>query len=531
MNLIDDTDVLIVGAGPSGLMMACQLAIRNISFRIIDKNEDHTTQSRALVIQARSMEIFDQMGIVKKAHQQGQIVKAIGAFFNGRKIFRVVVNNLGQGLTKFPYLFMLEQSRTEAILIDFLKEYGYEVERNVELKNFTQNKNEVVAVLALPGDREQTIKARYLIGADGAHSIVREKLNIPFSGKTYEQSLFVLDCKAEVDIPQDEMYIAFGTESIGGFFPLTNGRWRILGTIPKEKNEKDTIIFQDIENNFGTRISMKVRIYDPQWIAIYHSHHRYASVFHKGRCFIVGDAAHIHSPIGAQGMNTGLQDAYNLAWKLALVLMRRTKNSLLDTYTQERIVTARNLVRSTDRAFNLVSSESRLLKIFRLYIIPIILRLGLPLFNHLKFLPEMLFKMVSEIGIDYRRSTLSQNASFGKFSCHAPKPGHRLPFISFKGDTYDDEMNIQDRVRSMYFCLLVFKGNVPDEISSTVKNLKDVIKAEIIPLTDQTKAVYKKFGIVHSGCYLIRPDMYIAYRSQGFDGHHFYEYLASFMQL
>jgi len=530
VNLIDDTDVLIVGAGPSGLMMACQLAIRNISFRIIDKNEDHTTQSRALVIQARSMEILDQMGIAEKAHQQGQITKAIGAFFNGRKVFRVVVNDLGHGLTKFPYLFMLEQSRTEAILIDFLKKYGYEVERNVELKNFNQNKNEAIAVLKLPGDREQTIKVRYLIGADGAHSIVREKLNIPFSGKTYEQSLFVLDCKAEVNIPGDEMYIAFGSESIGGFFPLTNGRWRMLGNLTKEESEKKEITFQEIEKKFVTRIRMRVRLYDPQWIAIYHSHHRYASVFHKGHCFLIGDAAHIHSPIGAQGMNTGLQDAYNLAWKLGLVLMGRTKKSLLDTYTQERIVIARNLVRSTDRAFNLVSSESRFLKLFRLYIIPFILTLVLPLFNHLKFLPKILFKMVSGIGIDYRRSILSQNASIGKFSRHAPRPGDRLPFISFKDYTYGDEVNIQDKVRSKYFCLLVFEGNVPNEINFTVENFKDIIKAENIPLTDQTKVVYRKFGIIHSGCYLIRPDMYVAYRSQKFDRKHFYDYLVSFMQ-
>jgi hypothetical protein len=125
---------------------------------------------------------------------------------------------------------------------------------------------------------------------------------------------------------------------------------------------------------------------------------------------------------------------------------------------------------------------------------------------------------------------LSQNASFGNFSRHVPKPGDRLPFISFKDYTYGDEVNIQDKVRSKYFCLLVFEGNVPGEISSAVKNFKDVIKVEIIPITDQTKAVYKKFGIIHSGCYLIRPDMYIAYRSQGVDRCHFYEYLASFMQ-
>ncbi len=529
MNFNSNTDVLIVGAGPTGLMMACQLAINKIPFRIIDKTEDHTTQSRALVIQARSVEILDQMGIAEKAIQQGKIAKAIGAFFNGKKVLRVTVNDIGKGLTRFSYFLMLEQSHTESILVDFLKEHGYEVERRTQLKTITQDFNEVTSVL-VPGDgKEERVKTKYVVGADGAHSIVREQLNIPFEGKTYQESLFVLDCRAEVDIPHDEMYLTFGETALGGFFPLTNGRWRILGNIPMELEGKEEIKFEDIEKNFAKRIHMNVKLYDPQWISAYHSHHRYASTFRKERCFLTGDAAHIHSPVGAQGMNTGLQDAYNLAWKLTLVLKGKAKDSLLDTYTEERISIARDLVRSTDRVFNLVTSTNISLKTFRLYIIPIVLKLVAPFFQKLKFIQRFAFKRVSEIGISYRKSSLSKNASLGKFPDYAPKPGDRLPFIQFK-DANGNETNIHERIKGKFFCLLIFSDSVPEEIVSIVEAFKDLFSIETIPFTEQTKILYKEFGIKKKGCHLIRPDMYIAYRADKFDPGHLIKYLSQFLK-
>ena len=353
MTTASNTDVLIIGAGPTGLMMACQLARHNINFRIIDKTEDHTSQSRALVIQARSVEILDQMGLAGKAIQQGKITKAIGAFFNGRKLLRITVNSMGEGLTKFPYLLMLEQSHTESIMVEFLREHNHHVDRRTELKDFSQNKDCVSAVLKLPDGSEETVTARYMVGADGAHSIVRELLKIPFGGKTYGQSLFVLDCKAEVDIAEDEMYLAFSDKTFGGFFPLTNGRWRLLGNLPKELEGKKEITFEDVEKWYVKRSRVNVKLYDPQWISAYRAHHRYAATFRKDRCFLTGDAAHIHSPVGAQGMNTGLQDAYNLAWKLALVIKKKATDFLLDTYTEERITIARKLVQSTSNISDL----------------------------------------------------------------------------------------------------------------------------------------------------------------------------------
>jgi 2-polyprenyl-6-methoxyphenol hydroxylase-like FAD-dependent oxidoreductase len=528
MNATSDVDVLIVGAGPSGLMLACQLAIHNIFFRIIDKTEDHTTQSRALVIQARSVEILDQMSIAEKAIQRGKIAKAIGAFFNGKKVLRVTVNNMGAGLTKFPYLLMLEQSQTESILVEFLNAHDHHVGRQTELKSFSQNNDGVSAILKLPDGRDETITAKYLVGADGAHSVVREQLKIPFGGKTYEQSLFVLDCKVEVDIPDNEMYLAFSDKAFGGFFPLTDGRWRILGGIPKGMEEKKEITFKEIEERFADRLNMNAKVYDPQWISAYHAHHRYASTFRKNRCFLTGDAAHIHSPVGAQGMNTGLQDAYNLAWKLTLVLKGKAKDSLLDSYTEERISIARNLVRSTDRIFNLVTSEKMLIKLIKLYIIPIVLKVVTPLFQKSKFVQNFAFKIISEIGISYRKQSLSQNASLGRFPKHAPKPGDRLPFVQYSPEN-DGVKNIQDKMRGKFFCLFAFSETIPKDVLDLFEPFKDLSSIEIIPLTKQTKNLYDEFGITNNGYYLIRPDMYIAYRADKIDTEHLKRYLRQFL--
>ncbi len=529
MNIASNTDVLIVGAGPTGLMLVCQLAIHKISFRIIDKTKDHTAQSRALVIQARSLEILDQMGIVEKAIQQGKIAKAIGAFFNGRKVLRVTVNKMGTGLTQFPYLLMLEQSHTESILVEFLNDHNRHVDRQTELKSFINNDNGVSAILKLPDGKEETIAAKYLVGADGTDSMVREQLKIPFGGKTYEQSLFVLDCKAKVDIPDDEMYLAFSDNAFGGFFPLTNRRWRILGNIPRELEGKEDITFEDIESRYAERTRMKVKLYDPQWISAYHAHHRYASTFKKQRCFLAGDSAHIHSPVGAQGMNTGLQDAYNLAWKLSLVIKGKAKASLLDTYTEERITIARNLVRSTDRVFNVVTSQRQFIKIFRLYIIPVVLKFVAPLFEKLKFIQRLAFKMISETGINYRNKMLSQNASLGRFPRHAPKPGDRLPFIQYSGEKSETK-NIQEKTQGKFFCLFLFSQTVHKEIIVLLEPFKDLFSIELIPFTQQTKILYNKFGISDSGCYLIRPDMYVAYRAAKLDAEHLKKYLLQFLE-
>jgi hypothetical protein len=273
---------------------------------------------------------------------------------------------------------------------------------------------------------------------------------------------------------------------------------------------------------------MKVRLYQPKWFSVFHSHQRYASSFQQNRCFLVGDAAHIHSPVGAQGMNTGLQDAYNLAWKLALVIEKKAKESLLDTYTSERAGIAKKVIRSTDNVFNLVTSQHLLIKLFRVYAVPFILKLILKPLEKQKVIRHFFFRKISEIGIQYRKSPLSHRATLGNFPSHAPKPGDRLPYIQYNEG--GQMVNTHEKLNGTGFHLFVFaKGKSPYELISVAENYTSLLSIETIPYSTETKYLYEILGIENSGCYLIRPDMYIAYRSVNPEAEHFKKYLQQFL--
>jgi len=507
-----NASVLIVGAGPTGLMMAGQLARLNIPFRIIEKNDGPTTQSRALVIQPRSLEIFDQMGIAQRAVEQGKIFEAINYVVNGKLAKRVPLGHFGKGLTQFPYLLILEQSKNEPLLVDFLAQQGHFVEWQTELLSFTQSDDGVSARVRRNG-KEETVEANWLFGSDGAGSPVRKILNIPFGGETYKESLFVLDCKINWSFKDDEAAIALSNDAFGLFFPMTNGRCRVSGIVSEEYAEKDSISFEEVNRDFALNLKMDLTLSDPQWISLYHAHHRYVANFRKGRCFLAGDAAHIHSPAGAQGMNTGLQDAYNLAWKLALVISGRAGEKLLDTYHEERFPIARRLVQTTDRLFGVVVSENPLVVFWRVHIMPRIVAL-VPVVGPLA---RFAFRLISQIGIQYRESSLSRGASYGSFPAGAPRPGDRLPFVVFQdGNT---ATNIQEKVKSPAFHLLAFSGDHKERdrkthaIQAVIDQYQGLIEIESIPLTSGTANLYQRFGIQSEGFYLVRPDMYIACRS------------------
>jgi len=523
-------EVLIVGAGPSGLMMACQLAIHGVHFRIIDKKEHPSAYSGALIVHARSVEIFNQMGISEKVVEAAIRANDLSIVFNGKKTAHISLKNIGQNFTKFPNLYLIEQSKTEQLLIDFVFAKGYPVERKTELKSFIQDETGVTSVLKLPEGEEETIKTKYLIAADGGDSTVREQLKIPFAGKRHPVSLFIIDCKAELDLPPDEMCFSFSDAATSGFFPMKEGRKRIDGVIPMELEGNQNITFDDIEKKFAERLRMKIKLYNPEWFSVSHSNQRYALSYQNNRCFLMGDAAHTFTPVGAQGMNTGLQDAYNLAWKLAFVIQGKAKSTLLDTYSAERQNIAKKLVRSTGRIYNLVTSQNSFTKIFRLHVLPHLMKWILPLIEKQNIFRKFCFNAISEIGINYRKSPLSYNASLGNFPSHAPKPGDRMPYLVFTDS--DKEINIQEKIKETGFTLFIFtKSSSPLEIIKITEKYKNVISFETIQFTSETKLLYDHLGIEDSGCYLIRPDMYIAFRLSTLNTRHLNNYLQQFLMV
>ncbi len=520
-------DVLIVGAGPTGLMMACQLAIHQVSFRIIDKNESPSGNSGALIVQARTLEIFQQMGIAGDAVREGIIANKVNVVYNGKKITGTELKTIGGNLSRFPFLLMLEQSKTEELLLKFIGDRGFFVERNTRFKSFKQDQEGTTSIVILPGEIEQSIKSKYIIAADGVNSTIRTFLNIPFKGKTFPRPLFILDCKATTEFDPGEICFAFSNSSVAGFFPLQGSRWRIDSDLPIEKEKIETITFKDIEKDFPLWTMINVTFQGYEWFSVSHSQQKYAGLIRMQNCFIAGDAAHVNTPVGAQGMNTGIQDAYNLAWKLAFVIKNKAKPELLDTYATERSGISRGFARYADIVFKLVTSKYIAFNLIRSTLLKGLLKGLFPLVEKRKTFRQLFFKSISQIGIHYRSSKLSFKMSKGDFLKGSPRPGERLPYITY--DENGKQVNIQEKVKNSFHLFILSKNTSPDELIKIAEKYKESLSVEPIPYSSETKDLYEYLGIKNSGCYLIRPDLYIAYRSNNTDTENFEKYLQQYL--
>jgi len=281
----ETVDVVIVGAGPTGLLLACQLTMHGVKFRIFDRSADHTTQSRAITVHARTLEIFDQMGIAEEAVERGEIVRSLSGFFNGVLRLNIDMKLIRtQNVTKFPFILMLEQSKTEEILEQFLERHGVTIDRQCELVDFAEQSNgEQLTEVTMRDYRRSVndnlirIRTKYICGCDGAHSRVRDILKLSFSGETYSDTLFVLDCSIKfldrnnctVATTKDAQF-NLTREGIGLLFPLKDGadRWRVIGTVPYELvSKQEPLQFEDIERNFSSRMQRKIQLYNPAWIS------------------------------------------------------------------------------------------------------------------------------------------------------------------------------------------------------------------------------------------------------------------------
>ncbi|MBW8333879.1 MAG: FAD-dependent monooxygenase [Prolixibacteraceae bacterium] len=508
---IDSTiDVLISGAGPVGLMMACQLALHNISFRIIDKKTSPVMYSGALIVHARTLEILGQMGIAQKAIEAGIVAQTINIRFNQPKNYTLDISDLGIGLTRFPFLLMIEQWQTENLLTGFLNDHGRFVENNTTLVNFTPEKELVTSEIQKPDGTIEIVKSKFLIGADGNNSLVRTKLNIPFPGKTHLARLFITDCEAQLPFRTNEIFFSFTTTHTAGFFPLPENRRRVDGLIPVIQ-QKEQVGFDDVSNFFDSDVHSGIQLRNPQWFSVFRSHSRCAHTYRQNRCFLVGDAAHVHSPVGAQGMNTGLQDAHNLAWKMALYISGKAPENILESYQEERRPLAQTIIKSTDFAYSFMTANSMLVRFLRLKLVPVLLPFFLRKFKNSTRLRNRIFTSISGIGIKY-----NQNLTLGsleKFPAHAPKTGERLPQLEYEmgGKT----CSIYDGLDSKTFHLFVFgKQILAEPFRLVLDKFSEIISVKYIPHEPETQHLFKSFGLGNEGCYLVRPDLYIAWRSR-----------------
>jgi 2-polyprenyl-6-methoxyphenol hydroxylase-like FAD-dependent oxidoreductase len=365
-----DTDVLVVGAGPSGLMAAVCLARLGVDVIVVDGKSEPTRESRALALQARSIEIYAQLGLADRVLREADYAPQIVAGHRTRTFPPVSFAGLGAKLTPYPGIHVLEQSRNERILVDAYRDLGREVLWRHELQGLRIDESDehpVEATLATP-DATVTVRARWGIAADGASSAVRQLLGIPFEGSTNPLQFYVADALGVDGLVEGGMNMRVSRDDFMLAFPMgAPGHHRILGTVDEggERGLEDGVRAR-LRQEFGVRYGSS------SWFSSYRVHHRLAARFREGPVFLVGDAAHVHSPVGAQGMNTGLQDAHNLACKLADVIRRGASPRVLDRYEAERRPVAQRLVGATDAAFERITSSSRLARVARDRIVPLL---------------------------------------------------------------------------------------------------------------------------------------------------------------
>lgn len=352
------TEVLVVGAGPSGLMAAVCMARLGIAVVVVDGKSEPTRESRALALQARSMEIYDQIGLVDRVLSECDRAPQVVPGYRTRTFHPVRFAAFGKALTPYPGIFVLEQSRNERILRDAFLELGGDLRwrhRLLALRVDERAGGPVEATLDSP-EGIVTLSARWCIGADGGSSLVRELLGIEFDGSTNPLRFYVVDALDTEGLVERGMNMRASRDDFLLAFPMgAPGHHRILGIVG------DGVPDPQLEDAVRARLVAEfgVRYTRSAWFSSYHVHHRLAARFRAGPVFLVGDAAHLHSPVGAQGMNTGLQDAHNLAYKLADVVHGRSAATVLDRYEAERRPVARRLVIVTDAAFSRITSSGR----------------------------------------------------------------------------------------------------------------------------------------------------------------------------
>lgn len=485
MGTMENPSVLIVGAGPTGLLLALWLARRGVLFRIVDGKSGPGQASRAMAVQARTLEFYRQLGFADAVVASGVPMDTLHLWEGGHEAAVMPLGDFGRDQSPYPFVLSYPQDDHERLLVAKLAESGVNVEWNTELVSFTQDDAGVRATLR-KGGTEETLEAAYLCGCDGAHSAVRHGLDIGFPGGTYDQRFYVADADVTGRSAQDhDIVICMEESGFGLCLPVrSTGMHRLIGAVPSEAGEAPTD-FEAIRPTVERIMGLQVR--SVNWFSTYQVHHRVADRFRQGRAFLLGDAGHVHSPAGGQGMNTGLGDAVNLAWKLASVLKDGASPGLLDTYEPERIAFARLLVQTTDRVFQTTTGKGALSRLVRTLIAPHLI----PFAFRFAGVRRSAFDTVSQIRIEYRHSPLSEGHAG---DVHG---GDRLPWT---GSTGTDNF---EPLGSLGWQIHVY-GTPTDDLRQAADDLR-------MPLHAFTwREAMRPHGLLRDGAYLLRPDGYVA---------------------
>jgi 2-polyprenyl-6-methoxyphenol hydroxylase-like FAD-dependent oxidoreductase len=458
-----DTDILIVGAGPVGLFLANECARRGLRSRLIEERSSQSQYSKALAIFPRTLEIFDMAGLVAGFLQTANPVTNVVIVTRDRKLAHMQFTPEG---SPYSFVAMVPQDMTEKLLVEALRQNGGDVEYETRFVSAEQHANYIDATLDHKGEAVR-VKASFVVGCDGARSAVRQMVNLPLEGGEYAPSYMLADIEADTAFPVDEMQLCpseFGPVAI---FPMSASRRRVVATV--DQVEGDAPSLDLVKRVLAQRAPSGIEARSLHWSSYFRIHHRYAARLRVDRVFIAGDAAHIHSPFGGQGMNTGLQDVWNLVWKLDLFLHGHGNQELLDSYSAERIPVIKSVIETTDLMTKVLGTPNKLAQALRDAVIPMVSRLA-P-FQH------AFVKRLSELGIAYRGSPIVEG------------PGKRY---------FDDSLRGGAGIRDRFLLLLnsAADPSTKEAAAQLARSFSDIVEFR------QTQ---------HEGITLVRPDGYIAY--------------------
>jgi len=517
----EQLDVLVVGAGPTGLTLAAQLQAMGAACRLVDRQPDRVHESRALAIQPRTLEVLRGLGITEQLLERGNDAVWVQLHAGARTV-RVRLFGLGLDDTAYPFLLFVSQAETEAVLINHLTSRGVGVERRVELLAFEAGEDAITCTLRHGDGRTEQVHTRYLVGCDGAHSTVRHGAAVPFEGGVYPQPFALADLEVDGGLNADTAYAYLGQVGLLFLFPLGRpASWRLLAMHPtlQGRREPDRPSLEELQALSDLFTGGRLRLRDPVWLTYFRLAHRHATRYRAGRVFLAGDAAHVHSPAGAQGMNTGIQDAWNLGWKLALAARGVADAALLDSYDAERRPVGGFVVRFTDRAFAVATSTNPLVRTLRTRLVPRMLPLALRFDRGL----ASGFRTVSQLGIGYRGSPAVQEGRPGLR--RGPRAGDRLPDTRIAQDGRACWLGeaLAAPVFHLLLCgptcdwdpgqLAMVRGRHPEMLA--VHHLSR--EAMVGVLHDAQGQALARLGVENTAHYLVRPDGHIGYRAAGTD--------------
>jgi 2-polyprenyl-6-methoxyphenol hydroxylase-like FAD-dependent oxidoreductase len=539
-------DVLVVGAGPVGLTMAAAIHQQGLACRLIDKAAAPTDKSKALVVWSRTLELLDNLDLAETFVHTGLKARGASVYSGGKRIAHVEIAGVE---SPFGYPLMIPQNETERLLAEHLAKQGVTVERQVELLSFSEQADAVACTLRKADGREEQLSVKWLAGCDGAHSAVRHVLDVPFTGHAEPNDWFLADVHIEGPLAPDEIVVYWHRKGVLVTFPITRDRFRVIADLGLAANTSKPAdpTLDDVQRIVDERGPGGLKLTDPVWLSGFRINERKVADYRVGRVTLSGDAAHIHSPAGGQGMNTGMQDAFNLAWKLALANRGQGKaDVLLDSYSHERSVIGDQVLRGAERMTIAATLRNPVAQYIRNHVAGVVTSFG--------FVQDKFKNALCEISINYRHGPLSaEDWHSGKSTVAA---GDRLPDATLTSAKDGSTTTLFKATHGAKHSLLLLPG--PSEAQSllqlakiadeTQRRFPDVFAVHVIlspdahaaPATatapagaslwiDAASHLHHQLGVTDRALLVVRPDSYIGYRAQPADGAKLLDYLEKYL--